>query len=215
MPEAAFQLVVGLGNPGAEFRETRHNAGFMVLEAFAQQKGLVWEKCPLAPAQWARLPDNGLRLLKPLSFMNRSGGAVAAVAHYYKMEPASVLVVLDDLALPLGRMRLRDSGSAGGHNGLDSILTSLGTRQIPRLRLGIGAAPGSAGYVPHVLGRFSEDEAPRLREMIERSTQALQCALDAGWEIAKNRFNIDPDAVSPSSGSRKKSDPSSINPPTQ
>lgn len=204
MPSAPIQLVVGLGNPGNTYRDTRHNVGFMVLDHWAFCASVPWEKCPLTEADWLKLPDSGVRLLKPMSFMNRSGTPAAKVARYFKIEPESVLVILDDMALPLGRLRFREKGSHGGHNGLGSIIQEFGTQEIPRLRVGIGpisaasvsvAAGGKSSQtpsiplVPHVLGQFLKDELSTVDEMIKKATQAVRCAVDENLEIAKNRFN--------------------------
>src|SRR5262245_56814216 len=146
-------MIAGLGNPGAEYAATRHNIGFMVVDQLAAQFGSSWEKS----AKWDTLLGKcgAVFLLKPLSFMNRSGYPVFAVAQFSKIEPQQILVVLDDFSLPLGRLRLRARGGPGGHNGLESVIVQFGTEEIPRLRIGIGPAPpeGSADYV---LSRFFE-----------------------------------------------------------
>ena len=126
-------------------------------------------------------------LVKPMSYMNRSGEPLSAVAHFYKIEPPEILVVLDDLALPLGRLRLRERGGTGGHNGLESIIVQFGTEEIPRLRIGIGAAPRE-GAVDYVLGRFFEEEKPIVRYTIDRAVDAVKCAIDKGVLSAMNTF---------------------------
>ena len=120
--------------------------------------------------------------------MNRSGVPLAAIADFYKIAPAEILVVLDDLALPLGRLRLRIDGGPGGHNGLESIIVEFGTEDIPRLRIGIGAAPNE-GAVDYVLGRFFEEEKPLLKTTVERAVEAVKCAIDKGLVSAMNTFN--------------------------
>ncbi len=127
-------------------------------------------------------------LVKPLSFMNRSGYPLAAVADFYKIAPEEILVVLDDFALPLGRLRLRMDGGPGGHNGLESVIVELGTESVPRLRVGIGAAPNE-GAVDYVLGRFFEEEGPLLKTTIGRAVEAVNCAIDKGMVSAMNTFN--------------------------
>jgi PTH1 family peptidyl-tRNA hydrolase len=127
-------------------------------------------------------------LAKPLSFMNRSGYPLFAVAQFYKIEPQEILVVLDDFALPLGRLRLRTGGGPGGHNGLESIIVQFGTEEIPRLRIGIGAAP-QEGSVDHVLGRFFDEEKPTVRSTIDRAVEALKYTIDNGLVSAMNTFN--------------------------
>jgi peptidyl-tRNA hydrolase, PTH1 family len=181
-----LRLVAGLGNPGAEYAVTRHNVGFMVVDQFAAQCGTTWERSTKWEALTAKCGD--ALLVKPLSFMNRSGHPLFAVAQFYKIPPAEILVVLDDLALPLGRIRLRLTGGSGGHNGLDSIIAQFGTEEIPRLRIGIGAAPSDEA-VDYVLGRFFDEEKPIVRSTIERAVEAVKCAIDKGLVSAMNTFN--------------------------
>lgn len=184
--ESRIRLVAGLGNPGAEYAATRHNIGFIVLDHLAASVGSTWERSTKWEALTARCAD--VILAKPLSFMNRSGQPLLAIAQFYKIEPAEILVVLDDLALPLGRIRLRLDGGTGGHNGLESIIVQFGTEEIPRLRIGIGAAP-SEGSVDYVLGRFFDEEKPLVRSTIERAAEAVKCAIDNGLVSAMNTFN--------------------------
>lgn len=184
------RLIVGLGNPGEQYRNTRHNVGFMVLDEVARRMGAAFQpekrwNCHLARsgATW---------LLKPQTFMNLSGDAVAAVSHFYKLTPQETLVVYDDVDLSLGTLRLRPAGSAGGHNGMRSIIGRLGTDAFPRLKLGIAADAGRpAGHKlsSHVLGSFTEDERPALAEMIQRSADAVLHCLSAGLAAAMNAFN--------------------------
>lgn len=185
------RLVVGLGNPGAEYNRTRHNVGFNVVDRLASEWGLAWQHSKNWHALWAK--DEKAILVKPASYMNRSGEPLSAVANFYKIEPAEILVVLDDLALELGRLRLRTEGGTGGHNGLESIIVHLGTEAIPRLRIGIGAAP-DAGAVDYVLGRFFEEEMPIMEKTIERAAEAVKCAIDKGVLSAMNLFNKNPES---------------------
>jgi len=185
---AQIRLVAGLGNPGAEYAATRHNIGFMVLDRLAGLVGSSWEKSPKWEAFSAKWGD--VFLVKPTSFMNHSGYPLFALAQFYKIAAEEILVVLDDLALPLGRLRLRLSGGAGGHNGLDSIIMQFGTDQISRLRVGIGQAPRE-GSVDYVLGRFFEEEKPIVRSTIDRAVEAVKCAIDNGLLSAMNTFNSD------------------------
>ncbi len=186
-----IRLIVGLGNPGAEYERTRHNVGFNVVDALASEWGLSWQHTKSWHALWAK--GEKAILVKPASYMNRSGEPLAAVANFYKIAPAEILVVLDDLALELGRLRLRPEGGTGGHNGLESIIVHLGTEAIPRLRVGIGAAP-SAGAVDYVLGRFFEEEVPVVIETIGRAGEAVKCAIDKGVLSAMNLFNKIPES---------------------
>jgi PTH1 family peptidyl-tRNA hydrolase len=184
--EKPIRLIAGLGNPGAEYATTRHNIGFMVVDQLAAQSGSAWERSTKWEALSAKRGD--VLLVKPMSFMNRSGHPLLAVAQFYKIAASEILVVLDDLALPLGRIRLRSGGGSGGHNGLDSIILQFGTEEIPRLRIGIGAAPHE-GATDYVLGRFFDEEKPLARSTIERAVEALKCAIDNGVVSAMNTFN--------------------------
>jgi peptidyl-tRNA hydrolase, PTH1 family len=185
-PSLRIRCVAGLGNPGPEYTGTRHNIGFMVIDQLAAQLGLAWEKSTRWDALTSKHGD--LILAKPVSFMNRSGYPLVAIAQFFKMAPSEILVVLDDLALPLGRIRIRAGGGTGGHNGLDSVIMQFGTEEIPRLRIGIGAAP-TAGSVDYVLGRFFEEERELVNSAIDRSIQAIKCAVDNGVVAAMNTFN--------------------------
>ena len=186
MDETSIRLIAGLGNPGSEYATTRHNIGFMIVDQLAAQFGSAWEKSSKWEAISARCGT--VLLVKPLSFMNRSGYPLLAVAQFYKIEPQQSLVVLDDFALPLGRLRLRERGGSGGHNGLDSVIAQFGTEEIPRLRVGIGAAP-LEGSVDYVLSRFFDEEKPIVRATIDRAVEALKCAIDNGLVSAMNTFN--------------------------
>jgi PTH1 family peptidyl-tRNA hydrolase len=185
-PVQQIRLVAGLGNPGPEYAVTRHNIGFMVIDQLAAQFAASWQRS----AKWdALLVKSGTRLLvKPLSFMNRSGYPLLAIAQFYKIEAAEILIVLDDFSLPLGRLRLRLGGGSGGHNGLESVIAQFRTEQVPRLRIGIGAAPRE-GSVDYVLSRFLEEEKPLVRSVIDRAAQAVKCAIDKDVISAMNIFN--------------------------
>jgi PTH1 family peptidyl-tRNA hydrolase len=183
---APIRLVAGLGNPGPEYAATRHNIGFMVVDQLAAQFGSTWEKSGKWDALCAKC--GAVLLVKPLSFMNRSGYPLLAVAQFYKIESKQILIVLDDFALPLGRLRLRERGGSGNHNGLESVIAQFGTEEIPRLRVGIGAAPRE-GSVDHVLGGFFDEEKPIVRATIDRAVQTLKCAIDNGLVSAMNTFN--------------------------
>jgi peptidyl-tRNA hydrolase, PTH1 family len=186
-----IRLVVGLGNPGAEYNRTRHNVGFDVVDLLASEWGLSWQHSKSWHALWAK--GEKAILVKPTSYMNRSGEPLSAVANFYKIAPAEILVVLDDLALELGRLRVRTEGGTGGHNGLESIIVHLSTEAIPRLRVGIGAAP-SEGAVDYVLSRFFEEERPVVEKAIERAADAVKCAIDKGVLSAMNLFNKIPES---------------------
>jgi peptidyl-tRNA hydrolase, PTH1 family len=189
------KLIVGLGNPGPEYRETRHNVGFRVVDELARRHQLTWA---MAPSQ---VPDAfvvkkfgpaALLLAKPLTFMNLSGTAVAALARYYDIVPADLLVVVDDVDLPFGKIRARASGSAGTHNGLKSVVQSLGTTQFPRLRVGVGRGDARRDLADHVLSKFERDEVSALESVIARAADAAE--MFAADDILKvmNAFNPDP-----------------------
>jgi PTH1 family peptidyl-tRNA hydrolase len=181
-----LRLVAGLGNPGPEYAVTRHNIGFMVVDRFAAQCGSNWERSIKWEALSARC--GGVLLVKPLSYMNHSGQPLFGIAQFYKIPPEETLVILDDLDLPLGRLRIRLRGGPGGHNGLESIIVQFGTEAIPRLRIGIDA-PQPQGAVDYVLSPFLEEEKPIVRSAIERATEAVECAIDNGIVAAMNKFN--------------------------
>jgi peptidyl-tRNA hydrolase, PTH1 family len=184
--EKPIRLVAGLGNPGPEYAATRHNIGFMVVDQFAAQFGSTWERSTKWDALSAKC--GSVLAVKPKSFMNRSGYPLLALAQFYKIESCEILVVLDDLALPLGRLRLRIRGGPGGHNGLESIIMQFGTEEIPRLRIGIGEPPPE-GSVDYVLSRFFEEEKSIVRSTINRAVEAVKCAIDNGLISAMNTFN--------------------------
>ena len=180
-----LRLLVGLGNPGREYRDTRHNVGFMLADRLAARERAPFRTEKSWQAEVARAGD--LLLCKPLTYMNLSGQAVRPLAQFYKIDAAQMLIVLDDLALPLGKLRLRPDGSAGGHNGLKSIIEHCGTPAVPRLRIGIGAAPGEA--TGHVLGRFTLEENAALAQSLDRAVEAVDCLSTRGLEAAMNAFN--------------------------
>jgi PTH1 family peptidyl-tRNA hydrolase len=180
-----FRLIVGLGNPGRQYRRTRHNAGFFVLDELARRAATDFHP----DARWnAELAVSGGRtFMKPQTFMNLSGEAAGGFCRYFKVAPGEVLVITDDTALPLGDLRLRRRGSAGGHNGLQSVIDHLGTEEVPRLRVGIGAPRGTLHN--HVLGAFSGDELPTLQQAVTRAADAVVCAESRGLDAAMNLYN--------------------------
>ena len=192
-----IRLIAGLGNPGAEYAGTRHNVGFEVVDRLAAEWRLTWQHEKNWHLLWAK-GANAI-LVKPTSYMNRSGEPLQAIAHYYKITPGEMLVVLDDMALPLGRLRLRPDGGTAGHNGLDSVILQFGTEEIPRLRIGIGAAP-QEGFVDYVLGRFFAEERPLVDKTIARAIDAVKCAIDNGLLSAMNLFNKNPEPERPANG---------------
>ena len=188
---ADIRLVVGLGNPGVEYERTRHNIGFEVLDRLAADAKADWHRTQKWGAYWLKAGET--ILVKPMTYMNRSGGPLAAVARFYKVQPEEMLAVFDDMALELGRLRIRLEGSSGGHNGMESVITTFGTDRISRLRVGIGAA-SAPGEVDYVLGRFFDEEKPVFEKAIERAAQAVKWAIDKGVVSAMNTFNKNPEA---------------------
>lgn len=195
-----IRLIAGLGNPGSEYNGTRHNIGFEVVDRLASEWGLTWQHEKNWHVVWAK-GANAI-LAKPTSYMNRSGEPLQAIAHFYKIMPAEMLVVLDDMALPLGRLRLRPDGGTAGHNGLESVIVQFGTEEIPRLRVGIGAAP-QEGSVDYVLGRFFEEERSLVEKTIARAANAVKCAIDNGLLSAMNQFNKNPEPERPANGPKE------------
>ena len=191
-----IRLVAGLGNPGREYENTRHNAGFMVLDRLAARLGLNLSFSKDWQSLWGRTAD-GCAFLKPQTFMNLSGRAVRAYSQFYKLAAAEILVVYDDLALPLGQLRLRKDGSSGGQNGMESIINQLGTSAVPRLRVGIGATGQHRSRVDHVLGTFTGSERQELDLAIERAADAVEHARSHGVEAAMNLFNRSPEQEEP------------------
>ena len=186
MEEKPIRLVAGLGNPGAEYAYTRHNIGFMVADLLAHESGLAWERSGKWDAATAKFRD--ALLVKPASYMNRSGHPLFTIAQFFKIAPQEILVVLDDFSLPLGRLRIRQSGGAGGHNGLESIIAQFGTEEMSRLRIGIGNAPAEAAS-DYVLSNFFEEEKALVRSTITHAADAVKCAIDKGVVSAMNTFN--------------------------
>jgi PTH1 family peptidyl-tRNA hydrolase len=184
-----FPLIVGLGNPGKAYRGTRHNFGFEVLDLLARRKNLTWKQARFAKAETCRLPD-GTWLVKPQTYMNLSGDAVTQCLKWFRITPDELLVVVDDIHLPLGQLRLRPGGSAGGHNGLKSIEARLGTSQYVRLRGGVGAPGHPEALKGHVLGKFDKDEKKMMTEAVERAAGGLDSARQSGLDFAMNQINI-------------------------
>ena len=184
-------LIVGLGNPGAEYKRTRHNVGFMVAEKLAERWAVVWSAQKKFHASLARAEREGRRVILclPQTYMNSSGEAVHAVSGFYDVSPSRVLVVVDDADLPLGQLRLKPGGSSGGHHGLESIEQHLATREYPRLRVGIGRLEGAREITGHVLGRFSSTEAALVDKILTVAADQAETWLAAGIQKAMSRFN--------------------------
>ncbi|MEI6427694.1 MAG: aminoacyl-tRNA hydrolase [Pseudanabaena sp. ELA607] len=187
-------LIIGLGNPGSEYERTRHNIGFLALDYLAQRWGITFSKEKRFQALFGEgnLLGQKVRLLKPTTYMNNSGQAVRACADWYKCSSDQVLVVYDDMDLPVGKIRLRSNGSAGGHNGMKSIISHLGTQDFARLRLGIGRSPhqtATGNAVGHVLGTFSSAETATLPELFNLTEAAIISLRQEGLPKAMSLYN--------------------------
>jgi PTH1 family peptidyl-tRNA hydrolase len=181
------KVIVGLGNPGPKYRGTRHNIGFAVLDELARRANAEFDSAPVE-ALTARWRDRDTLLVKPMTFMNASGEAVGALLRYYKVEQNDLLVIVDEVQLPLAKLRARARGSAGGHNGLKSIIAHLGD-EFARLRIGVGRGDARRDLADHVLARFDEDEAADVERMTTRAADAAEMFITSGIEAVMNGFN--------------------------
>lgn len=189
---SGLSVIVGLGNPGKQYESTRHNCGFDVVEVLARRWGIPLREEKRFQARYSEgaTPLGKQRLLLPQTFMNRSGQSVRAVVDWFKLDPATVLVIYDDMDLQLGRMRLRASGSAGGHNGMRSLIEHLGSPDFPRLRIGVGKPKaGSAAVVGHVLGGFSPAEQPCIEAVLKAAADCVETMLKHDIARAMNHYN--------------------------
>ncbi len=183
---SSLKAIVGLGNPGTRYEKTRHNVGFRVLDLLADRSGTPWK----LEGKWeSRVTKIGETvLIQPQTFMNESGRAVSSMSRFFRWKPEEILVVYDDIALPLGTLRFRMKGGHAGHNGIRSLLGHLGSEAFPRLKIGIGGVSGDQ-LVGHVLGMFRLDERELLENTLARAADAVQLAATSGLEIAANEFN--------------------------
>jgi peptidyl-tRNA hydrolase, PTH1 family len=187
-----MKLIVGLGNPGRQYDKTRHNAGYMVIDRLADKlaKGATAKARFNSALIDAKVGAEAVLLMKPTTYMNRSGAAIAEAVRFYKLLPAAdILVIVDDVALPSGGLRLRPGGGAGGHNGLADIEQALGTDAYPRLRIGIDAAPEYMDQADYVLGRFTDEQWDLVGPAIAKAADAAEVFLSQGLDAAMNRFN--------------------------
>ncbi len=206
-PEQAQQitLIAGLGNPGNRYARSRHNIGFMIADRFAQAHDLKFARRRFnAEVAEGQACSKRVMLIKPQTFMNSSGEAVTKFFSFYKVAPQDLIVIYDDLDLPLGKLRLRPRGSAGGHHGMESIIGRIGTSDFPRLRVGIGR-PNPDADIDHVLGEFDEDEFRVMNETVDRAVKAIDVWLSDGVAKAMNQFNSsDEGRMTPSGDERRK-----------
>ena len=185
-----MKMIAGLGNPGSEYARTKHTVGFMFLDALAEKLGADnWKTKYDALVAEARIGTEKVLLVKPLTYMNESGRAVGPLMSWYKLAPEDLIVVHDDMDIPAGTIRIRRKGSAGGHNGMKSILYHVGDENFPRLRIGIGRPLPGWTVVKHVLAPFSEEDAPKIREAIDYLLPALECVVTDSVDLAMNRYN--------------------------
>lgn len=188
-----MKLIIGLGNPGKEHARNRHNVGFMVVDRFAKEHGLVFKRTQSrAKLAEGEFEGNALVLAKPQTYMNSSGLSVQGLVHRYRLSASDIIVLCDDLDLPLGKIRIRPVGGSGGHKGLKSIIDSLGSQEFPRLRLGIGRPDLNASeedVVDYVLKGFKGEEMALVEEAINAAVEALECLLKDGLQTAMNRYN--------------------------
>jgi PTH1 family peptidyl-tRNA hydrolase len=184
------KLIVGLGNPGARYEKTRHNVGWMALDALAKKHGVEISKSGFQGlyGEWRRGAEK-IILLKPSTYMNLSGKSVGPAANFYKIPPAEILVVYDDLDLPPGKLRIREKGSAGGHNGMKSLIEELGTQEFPRVRIGIGRPAPGWQVVDWVLAPFGADDLPLITAAVDEAVKAMETWLDEGTLAAMNKHN--------------------------
>lgn len=185
------RLIVGLGNPGADYAQTRHNAGFLLVERLAMRWRAAWGAERKFQARLARTVRNGrpVVLCEPQTYMNLSGNAVGALVKFYQLPLRQLVVAVDDADLPLGEIRLRPGGSSGGHHGLESIEQHLGSREYARLRVGIGRTDGAREITGHVLGRLSKGELALIERALTRAAEQVECWLDHGLQKAMSQFN--------------------------
>ncbi len=184
-----MKLIVGLGNPGKEYEKTRHNVGFMVMDCLADDFR-VSINTKKFKGEYVKLKYQGedIILLKPMTYMNNSGEAVSQVMNFFKIDVDDLLVIYDDMDMPTGKLRLRQSGSAGGHNGVKSIIAHVGTQNFKRIRVGIDKHP-QIPVVDYVLGRFTKEQQPLIEDGIQKAAQAVQMMLDKDFVAAMNAFN--------------------------
>ncbi|MFA5863075.1 MAG: aminoacyl-tRNA hydrolase [Phycisphaerae bacterium] len=197
-------LIVGLGNPGAKYAETRHNVGFMVVDLLAR----IWDvpvdkKRFQGRAGGGHINGHQVLMLKPETFMNLSGMSVRAAMDFYQIEPKDMVVIMDDLALPVGQIRVRSEGSAGGHKGLSDVINRVGTQRVGRVRIGIGSSPPMVDTADYVLSSFRSDEKPIIEQAIIQAADAVKTILTDGYPAAMDKFNRGKNQDSPKSEENK------------
>ena len=183
-------VVVGLGNPGKQYENTRHNVGFNIIDILADEYGISVNKMKYkALIGEGRVGTEKVVLVKPVTYMNLSGESLAEIYNFYKVDTSNIVVIYDDIDLDVGKIRIRKKGSSGGHNGMKSIIQMIGTEEFPRIRIGIGRPAHSGDEINHVIGAIPEDEIPLLDKGIEKAKDAVIEILKNGVDIAMNKFN--------------------------
>ncbi len=185
-----MKLVAGLGNPGAEYAKTRHNAGFMLVDALADKLGVDdWHEKYDAMVLETRIGTEKVLLVKPITYMNESGRAIGPLLSWYKLGPEDLIVAHDDMDIPAGTIRIRKKGSAGGHNGIKSILEYVGDEHFARVRIGIGRPLPGWTVIHHVLAPFPPEDLPKIKEALDGLVPAVECMVTEDVDLAMNRFN--------------------------
>ena len=185
-----MKMIAGLGNPGAEYAQTKHNVGFMLVDALADRLNApAWKEDFFSAVTEVRIGGEKVFLVKPLTYMNNSGEAVGPMLSYYKMTADDLTVVHDDMDIPAGTVRIRKKGSSGGHNGIKSIIAHVGGEDFARVRIGVGRPPAGWTVINHVLAPFLAEDAPKIREAIGYLLPAVECIVTDGVDLAMNRYN--------------------------
>ena len=185
-----MKIIAGLGNPGAEYAQTKHNVGFMLVGALAERLNApAWKEDFFSAITEVRIGGEKVFLVKPLTYMNNSGEALGPMLSYYKVDVDDLVVVHDDMDIPAGTVRIRKKGGSGGHNGIKSILTHVGSEGFARVRIGIGRPPAGWTVINHVLAPFSSEDAPKIRAAIDYLLPAVECIVTDGVDLAMNKYN--------------------------
>lgn len=185
-----MKMIVGLGNPGNEYAGTRHNVGWMLVDALAEHLGInEWRSRENGMVAEGRIGSEKILLVKPLTYMNNSGECVGPLMRWYKLEPEDIMAAHDDMDIPMGTIRIRKKGSAGGHNGIKSLLSHIGSENFGRLRIGIGRPQPGWSVINHVLAKFNDQEQKEIGDAIKQLIPAVECMVLEGPDMAMNKFN--------------------------
>lgn len=201
-----MKVIVGLGNPGQEYSRTRHNVGFMALDALAAHLGMMnWKRKFEAEIAEGKIGDESVLLVKPQTYMNLSGNAVGAILRWYKLEPEAVTAIYDDMDIPVGTARLKKRGSSGGHRGVESMLLNLGKEEFARVRIGVGRPLAGWQVIDHVLAKFSPADQEEIDRIIKALIPAIACIVRHGIDQAMNRYSFKPkkEKISPEAGEER------------